>query len=150
MFDIAPIWVPRVKDLASGIYAQRWFLYSTVTATSTSLATSATDPNAICPVDKARIVCGVGIALDPGATEISTQLTVQILAPGSLTPPIAYFPMPRDTIVGGQRGAYSTPIDAIMLPGEIIQAIALIGTATNPKTLQFSAWGYDIPRGNIQ
>lgn len=148
-FDVGQIWVPRVKDTVGGLYAQRWVYNGSTSVTATTINSNPNDALANVPVDKVRFITYVGLALDPGATEIVTGLFWQVeLAPGFTV--YQRYDAPRDTITGGQRCAWQGVVDVIVFPGESVQALATIGTATNPKTLYWTFHGYDLPRGNVQ
>jgi hypothetical protein len=151
IFDSAKLWIPNTKDVASGLYAQRWIYVGTVTAATALVGSNVNDAAAIVPPDKVRIIQGVSCEFVTQGTETCVQIMANLFPAGG-GQAIAQFGLPRDwvTVASANNIGVCVPIGCFAFPLEVVGITATKSAAASNATLQFTFWGYDVPRGNIQ
>jgi hypothetical protein len=149
-FDASRLWQPNTKDIVSGLYAQRFTYFATNSGLVALLSTDSTDVRLACPADKARVIVGASSLATPGAGQSSTFAYLNIWPP-ALGQTIVQIPLGQGFSASiNNTSPWIVAPWIITYPGEIAQVFASFSAAGASNAANFSLWGYDIPRGNLQ
>jgi hypothetical protein len=148
-FDAGRLWVPNIKDQMSGLYAQRYLRYETTAQAAAVIASSVGIAEVTCPADKMRIIEGVTVWALGGAAQQLEQAEAVLYSTTGLQLMTGPIPLDRYTAAARQHG-YITPLGWAMIPGEQIGITLTFNAGAAVNQAQWSFWGFDVPRGNLQ
>jgi hypothetical protein len=146
---VESLYLPTTKDRLSGLYQRRW---SEVISVSGSGVIMFAD-SAVVPPDVTRVVMGASCQFQGTTGEPLRSAIVAAMIEGTSGHTIGSW----DVTAGGTLpttglwSAQTVPLHTALMAGEFLRVIGTwAGGVNTGKFLAICAWGYDVPRANLQ
>jgi hypothetical protein len=137
---------PTIKDRSAGLN-QRIFRQNGFTSFAGSTVQTISSP---VPADTLQVVMGIQINASPGAAQSCLQLNASLQSPfGTTILTMNEFPNPPLAVLASW-GFCWIPLNWEMTFNEVLLLSAVFSGGAAPNQVATSAWGYRVPRGNVE